>query len=91
MVTQYDESDNQSGGDLHFGPDGYLSVSLSDEGEEVGTVWEFTKNRRHPTPRCASASGPVPPTMPVPADNPFAGATNVNGIAVDPAQVRAKF
>jgi uncharacterized repeat protein (TIGR03806 family) len=32
VLTMFDEHSDHNGGDLHFGPDGYLYVSLGDEG-----------------------------------------------------------
>ncbi len=34
LIQQLDDFTNHNGGDLHFGPDGYLYISLGDEGDQ---------------------------------------------------------
>ncbi len=34
LIEQIDQASNHNGGDLHFGPDGYLYISLGDEGTQ---------------------------------------------------------
>src|SRR5438034_9693638 len=104
LITQFDEADNHNGGDIHFGPDEYLYVSLGDEGGgggEFGNTQRIDKDffsgilRIDVDQRAGSLpSNPHPASSAnyaVPADNPFVGATSFNGSSVDPARVRTEF
>ncbi len=104
LITQYDQADNHNAGDLHFGPDGYLYVSLGDEGGgngEYGNSRTITRDffagilRIDVDKRPGNlAPNPHPASSShysVPADNPFVGATSFNGSPVNPADVRTEF
>jgi uncharacterized repeat protein (TIGR03806 family) len=104
LFTQRDEAANHNGGDLHFGPDGYLYVALGDEG---GANDQYRNSQRIDRDFFAGilridvdrrpgslAPNPHPAATlnyAVPADNPFVGATAFNGLAVDPDRVRTEF
>lgn len=104
LITQHDQADNHNGGDLHFGPDGYLYIALGDEG---GANDQFNNSQRIDLDFFAGLlridvdkrPGNLPPNphpaasshYSVPADNPFVGATSFNGRTVDPAKVRTEF
>jgi uncharacterized repeat protein (TIGR03806 family) len=105
LITQRDEDMNHNGGDLHFGPDGYLYISLGDEG---GAYDRYDNSQRIDKDffsgilrlDVAMHSGNLTPnphpavhpgTYLVPADNPFVGATEFAGSPVDPDQVRTEF
>src|SRR5439155_9239850 len=89
MITQADDYPNHNGGDLHFGPDGYLYVSLGDEGDQndagnnsqridkdffSGMLRLDVDNRPDSlAPNPHAAMSPK--TYSIPADNPFVGVT----------------
>src|ERR1051325_10647758 len=90
MITQIDSAGNHNGGDLHFGPDGYLYASVGDEGAQ----YNGSRNAQIITNKFFSAilridvdqrPGNLPPNPHpanstnyfIPADNPFIGCTNL--------------
>jgi glucose/arabinose dehydrogenase len=106
LFAQPDRADNHNGGDVHFGPDGYLYISLGDEGGQDNAF----QNAQHINSNLFSgilridvdkrpgnlAPNPNPNALitanyAIPADNPFVGATSFDGIAINPAQVRTEF
>lgn len=104
LITQYHRLTNHNGGDLHFGPDGYLYVSLGDEG---GGGDPFLNSRVIDRDFfCAiiridvdQRPGSLPPNphpavngnYAIPPDNPFLGATRFDGRDIDPDRVRTEF
>jgi glucose/arabinose dehydrogenase len=105
LISQADASDTHNAGDLKFGPDGYLYLSLGDESPPFPD--------RHDSPQAINKgffggiiridvdSKPenlLPNSHPavrggyrVPQENPFIGATMFNGERIDPAKVRTEF
>jgi uncharacterized repeat protein (TIGR03806 family) len=104
FLQQPDSYSNHNGGDLHFGPDGYLYVSLGDEGsgdDEGQNSQRITKDFFSGILRIDvdKRPGNLPPSdhpatttnYLVPADNPFVGATIFNGLSINPANVLTEF
>ncbi|PAW61823.1 MAG: hypothetical protein B9S34_16000 [Opitutia bacterium Tous-C1TDCM] len=105
LLTQRDEASNHNGGELLFGPDGYLYLSLGDEG---GGNDQFANSQRLDRDFFAGvlrldvdlrpgslAPNPHPAvhagTYAVPPDNPWVGVASFNGTALNPAAVRTEF
>ncbi len=98
FIVQFDQADNHNAGDLHFGPDGYLYVSLGDEGGGYGNYGNSQKitndffsaiMRLDVDNRPGSLSpNPHPSAIPslanysIPPDNPYVGATSFNGYPI---------
>lgn len=105
LISQPDRSSSHNGGDLAFGPDGYLYLSLGDEGaprDGFGNSQRidrdfFSAILRLDVDLRPGSLAPNPHhavkagTYAVPPDNPFVGATTFNTMPVDPAHVRTEF
>ena len=105
LITQADEAPNHNGGELLFGPDGYLYLSLGDEG---GANDEFRNGQRIDRDFFSGilrldvdkkpgslAPNPHPAVhaenYAIPADNPFVGIATFNGRPANPQRVRTEF
>lgn len=104
LINQYDQANNHNGGDLHFGPDGCLYVSLGDEGDANDTrnnsqriakdfyagILRIDVDKR-PGSLAPNSHAAATTNYAVPPDNPWVGATNFNGSTVDSNAVRTEF
>lgn len=105
LITQRDEANNHNGGQILFGPDGYLYLSLGDEGAANDTFQNsqridrdfFSGVIRLDVDQLPGSLAPTTHpavhagTYRIPADNPFVGATTFNGLAINAAAVRTEF
>ncbi len=106
LYVQLDRANNHNGGDLHFGPDGYLYVSVGDEGNEYNTLHNaqhidggfFAGMLRLDVDKLPGSLAPntnatalITANYAVPSDNPFVGATTFDGLPVNTSQLRTEF
>lgn len=104
LLQQHDRDFIHQGGDIQFGPDGYLYVPIGDEGNQNDPYKSsqridegyFSAILRLDVDGRPGSLVPNPhPNLGsgywIPPDNPYIGATSFNGKAVDPAKVRTEF
>lgn len=105
MIVQEDASPEHNAGDLQFGPDGYLHVSLGDmtppwdqhdgsrqplDGGFFGAILRLDVDER-PENLPPNPHPAVRGGYRVPADNPFVGLTSYLGRTYRPGRVRTEF
>lgn len=105
LIVQSDEASNHNGGELIFGPDGYLYLSIGDEGayndlfensqridkDFFAGILRIDVDRRPGNLAPNPHPAVRPGTYSVPKDNPFVGAASFHGRPVDPAAIRTEF
>ena len=106
LIGQFDEASNHNGGDVHFGPDGYLYISLGDEGDsndsrnnsQTLTKDFFAGLLRIDVDKKPGSVAPnhhpsivAPTNYAIPPDNAFIGVTNFNGTNFPASSVRTEY
>lgn len=105
ILSQPDFSSTHNAGDLKFGPDGYLYVSLGDSDPPVSQTGEKAQSLdkglfggilridvdNRPGNLPPNFHSGVTTNYSIPADNPFIGFTNFFGTPVAPENVRTEF
>ena len=105
LIAQADEAPNHNGGELLFGRDGYLYLSLGDEGaandhfqnsqriekDLFSGILRLDVDQRKGNLTPNAHPSVRPGTYSIPADNPFVGVKTFNGAPVGPARVHTEF
>lgn len=105
LIDQRDDASNHNGGDLHFGPDGYLYISLGDEGgandqfdnsrfidrDFFSGILRIDVDQRPGSLPPNTHPGVYPGTYTVPSDNPFIGLETFADRLVDSEALRTEF
>jgi glucose/arabinose dehydrogenase len=105
LIAQHDDAGNHNGGELQFGPDGYLYVAVGDEGRANDTlensqridkdffagILRIDVDRRPGNVEPTPHPAMRPGTYLIPSDNPFVGATRFNNAPIDASKLRAEF
>jgi uncharacterized repeat protein (TIGR03806 family) len=108
LINQQDDAENHNGGQLLFGPDdGYLYLSLGDEGGSAANdnvqrvdnnffsgILRIDVDKRPgsvPANPHPANNGSGTINYAIPPDNPYVGITSFNGRTVNPNNVRTEF